>query len=152
MEAKRTRVEAELFDPKFQLRLSNFKKQLAYGLGFEGLGFRVWGQKESDKAIAALSDEKTLGQHVSKARAVHLGVVLFFADQVPLWIKAGSEREDPTQGRPSAPSEIPDLHSAGVDEALFADFEKSSASQAALRQDLRALHDKFVLVFPGQAE
>ena len=59
MEAKRTRVEAELFDPKFQLRLSNFKKQLAL-------------QKESDKAIAALSDEKTLGQHVSKARAVHL--------------------------------------------------------------------------------
>ena len=65
--------------------------------------------------LATLSDEKTLGQHVSKLEqyiSEQKILALLFADQVPLWIKAGSEED------------------------LFADFERTPTSQAALRQVL----------------
>ena len=67
------------------------------------------------------SDETTLGQHVSKPKqfiSERQNLAVLFADQVPLWIKAGSEKE------------------------LFADFERAPTSQAALRQDLKALHEQ----------
>ncbi|CAE7897118.1 unnamed protein product, partial [Symbiodinium sp. KB8] len=129
-ETERTRLQAQLSDPKMllpqraplQLKISEIEKQLA-------------SQKKSEKAkmpshmavfrqgslACCCSDETTLGQHVSKPKqfiSERQNLAVLFADQVPLWIKAGSEKE------------------------LFADFERAPTSQAALRQDLKALHEQ----------
>ena len=161
-ETERTRLRAQLSDPKMllpqraplQLKISEIEKQLSSQKKSEkakdSLRCRLerwcsarnmkphlvtklspleeqsrchltWQSFDRALWLAACSDETTLGQHVSKPKqfiSERQNLAVLFADQVPLWIKAGSEKE------------------------LFADFERAPTSQAALRQDLKALHEQ----------
>ncbi|CAE7439407.1 unnamed protein product, partial [Symbiodinium sp. CCMP2592] len=169
MEMDKIRVQADLSDPKLlqpkrtplQVRLSELDKQLASQKKSDKAKESLKGRLEKwcsarnlrphlvtkltplqeqsrchltwqsfDRALwlAACSDEETLGKHVSKPKQFlehRASLAILFADQIPLWIKAGAER------------------------SLFAEWERKPTSQAALRQDLAALHDKQL---SGQAD
>ena len=102
-------VGAKNLKPHLDTKLSPLEEQARVQLTWQAYDGALW--------TAALAPPEELGKWVSKPEQFlqsRSNLVLFYADQIPLWIKAGLERE------------------------LFAEWETQPTSQEALRQKLRA--------------